>query len=401
MRDKIIYPSRALNNYFMRILMIAPTPFFSDRGCHTQIYEEIKALQILGHEIVLCAYGLGRDLAGVKIVRCFNLPWYRKLSAGPSYSKILLLPFLAFTAIKTIIGFKPEIIHAHLHEGALIARFCKIFFPKLKYLFDMQGSLTGECLQHGFIKQGGLGYKLIGFLEKRIVSWFFVITQSANMVEELRALGVAAGKTANVKDGVDTDVFRPLAANEKLAQQLKINLHKPRIIYMGLLEKYQGADIMFEAFKIVAEEIKEAQFIIIGFPNIEKYRFKCGELGLEKNVLFLGRIEYEKLPAYLSLAEVAVAPKISLTEGDGKIYNYMAMGLATAAFDRGVSREILGQTGVFAKFSDSGDLAEKIIYLLNNKAEAKLLGEAARARSVTELSWKAVGKRINKVYQNL
>ena len=33
----------------MRIMMIAPTPFFADRGCHTRIYGEITALQRLGH----------------------------------------------------------------------------------------------------------------------------------------------------------------------------------------------------------------------------------------------------------------------------------------------------------------------------------------------------------------
>lgn len=379
--------------------MIAPTPFFADRGCHTQIYEEIKALQALGREIVLCTYGLGRDIPGVRTERSFVFPLYKKLSAGPSYTKIFLLPLLLFTVIKTIIKFKPEIIHAHLHEGAVIARICKIFFPRKKYLFDMQGSLTGECLQHGFIEPGRLSYKIISFLEKKIASWFFVITQSDNMLLELRTLGVAAERTANVRDGVDTDVFRPLAANQDLARQLKIDLTKPRIIYMGLLEKYQGADIMFLSFKTVAEKIAGAQFIIIGFPNLEKYQKYCRELGIEKNVIFLGRIEYAKLPDYLSLAEIAVAPKISLTEGDGKIYNYMAMGLATVAFDRGVSREILGAAGVFAKFNDSGDLAEKIVYLLNNKAEAKKLGEKARDRAVAELSWKAVGERIDNIYQ--
>ncbi len=379
--------------------MIAPTPFFADRGCHTQIYEEIKALQSLGHEIVLCAYNLGREMPGVKTARSYVFPWYKKLSAGPTYTKIFLLPFLLFTSIKTIIKFRPEIIHAHLHEGAVIARLCKIFFPRKKYLFDMQGSLTGECLQHSFIKPASLNYKIISWLERKIANWFFVITQSANMLKELEILGVSADRMANVRDGVDTDIFKPLPVDEDLARQLKIDPAKPRIIYMGLLEKYQGADIMFEAFKIVAEKIKDAQFIIIGFPNIEKYQSDCRGLGIEKNVIFLGRIEYGKLPAYLSLAEVAVAPKISLTEGDGKIYNYMAMGLPTAAFDRGVAREILGATGVFAKLNDSRDLAEKIVYLLENKAEAKILGEKARARAVAELSWKAVGERISNVYK--
>ena len=142
----------------MKVLMIAPTPFFADRGCHTQIYEEIRALSKLKHEIVLCTYGLGRNVPGVRIIRSVNLPWYKKLTAGPSYTKILLLPFLTLTVLKTILSFNPNIIHGHLHEGALIARVCKFFFPSKKYIFDMQGSLTGETLQHGFVKKGSAGF---------------------------------------------------------------------------------------------------------------------------------------------------------------------------------------------------------------------------------------------------
>ena len=384
----------------MRILMIAPTPFFADRGCHVQIYEEIKALQGLGHKIILCTYGFGRDMPGVKTVRCFNPPWYKKLSAGPSYSKILLLPFLTFTAIKTVISFKPEIIHAHLHEGALVARFCKLFFPKKLYLFDMQGSLTGECLQHNFFKAGSLLHKIMKVIEKMIANWFFVITQSEAMTEELKSLGVPRAKIANVKDGVDTDIFRPEPINFELAKKLGIDPDQPRILYLGLLETYQGADLMFDAFALVAKKIPQAQFIIIGFPNIEKYKGICRNLGISDNVKFLGRIEYQILPGYLSLANIAVAPKISLTEGDGKIYNYMAMGLPIVAFDRNTSREILGETGVFAKLNDSRDFAEKILYLLANKEQAKILGQKARERAVANLSWQAVGERINQVYLN-
>ncbi|MFA6551852.1 MAG: glycosyltransferase family 4 protein [Patescibacteria group bacterium] len=384
----------------MKIVMIAPTPFFADRGCHTQIYEEIKALEKIGHEIILCTYGLGRDVPGVKIVRTVNLPWYKKLSAGPSYTKILLLPLLAVTSLKTIIKFKPDIIHAHLHEGAVIARFCKLFFPKKSYLFDMQGSLTGECLQHGFIKSGGWGHKVIRFAEKKIAGWFFIITQSDGMLKELLDLGVPANRMANVKDGVDTDKFKPTAPDAALADSLAVDLNLPRIVYLGLLETYQGADLMFAAFALVARQIPRAQFIVIGFPNLEKYREICQNLEISKQVKFLGRIEYDKLPAYLSLADVAVAPKISLTEGDGKIYNYMAMGLPTVAFDRSTSREILGGTGLFAKLNDSADFAEKILYLLANKEQAEILGQAARERAVARLSWTAVGERINNIYLN-
>ena len=385
----------------MKVLMIAPTPFFADRGCHVQIYEEIKALQKENVEVVLCTYGIGRDVPGISIVRCFRLPWYHKLSAGPSFSKILLLPFLTATVIRTILKFKPDVIHAHLHEGALIARFCRIFFRKTKYLFDMQGSLTGELLQHRFIRKRGLRHQFFSFLERRIAGWFFVITQSESMMKELGSFGVSPQRKRNVRDGVDTDVFYPRPFPLALAERVGIDRSKPRVLYMGLLESYQGVDLMFQAFRTVALEIPQTQFIVIGYPNIETYKTLCDQYGIADHVKFLGRVDYALLPEYLALSDIAVAPKIAVTEGDGKIYNYMAMGMATVAFDRSVSREILAECGIFAEREDAQSLAAKILWAIQNPASCKNLGEKARQRAVEHLSWNAVGQRIHEVYQQL
>jgi len=378
--------------------MIAPTPFFADRGCHTQIYEEIRALSKLGYEIVLCTYGLGRDVPGVRIVRTVNMPWYNKLSAGPSYTKILLLPCLTWTVLRTIARFRPDIIHAHLHEGALIGRICKIFSPSEKYVFDMQGSLTGETVQHGFVKRGSIGFRLIAWLEKRIAGWFPVITQSDSMVDELQRLNLPEERITNVRDGVDTDRFRPMPPDRGIAKMHGISLENPRVLYMGLLERYQGVDIMLDAFRVVARQFPTVQFVIIGYPNIDKYKAMSREFGIFGQVRFLGRIDYLKLPSYLSLSDIAVAPKIAATEGDGKIYNYMAMGMLTVAMDRWVAREILGDCGIFADFGNPDSLARKIIWSLRNPDQVKSLGQKARQRALDTLSWDAVGKRIHEDY---
>ena len=385
----------------MKVLMIAPTPFFNDRGCHTQIYEEIKSLQKLGHEIILCTYGLGRDMPGVRTVRTLNMPWYKKLSAGPSFTKILMLPFLTITTMSTIIWFRPQVIHAHLHEGALIARFCKLFFWRKKYLFDMQGSLSGETLQHGFVRPQGLFHKFLEFLEHKIANWFFVITQSESMIKELDGFGVPENKRRNVNDGVDTDIFKPMSFNNELAVKLGINGNNPRVLYMGLLEQYQGVDIMFKAFKNVLKKIPSVQFIVIGFPNIDNYQKMCETLGIGQSTKFLGKIDYTILADYLALSSIAIAPKIAATEGDGKIYNYMAMGMCTVTFDRSVSREILGETGVYAEMENPEDMAEKIIWAIEHPKECGELGRKSRERAVKNLSWDAVGKRINEVYLSL
>jgi hypothetical protein len=170
--------------------MIAPTPFFADRGCHTRIFGEIVSLQKMGHEVILCTYGLGREMKGIHTERCFNFPWYKKLSAGPSITKIFLLPFLLFTCMKHIRKFKPTIVHAFLHEGALIARICNLIYKGPSYFFDLQGSLTGELLSHRFFHKNGLLYRIFSFIEHEINSWFPIITQSKNLLSQLISSGV-------------------------------------------------------------------------------------------------------------------------------------------------------------------------------------------------------------------
>ena len=53
----------------LRVLMVAPTPFFADRGCHVRILGEARALTQLGHQVKIVTYPLGRDMEGLDIHR--------------------------------------------------------------------------------------------------------------------------------------------------------------------------------------------------------------------------------------------------------------------------------------------------------------------------------------------
>ena len=141
----------------MKILMIAPTPFFADRGCHVRIYEEARALIDLGHDVRIVTYHLGRDMEGIPTVRIGQIPWYKKLSPGPSWHKPYLDILLFFKALSSARRCRPDIIHAHLHEGAFVG----LLLGKLLHipmLFDCQGSMTAEMIDHGFIRKGTLLY---------------------------------------------------------------------------------------------------------------------------------------------------------------------------------------------------------------------------------------------------
>jgi glycosyltransferase involved in cell wall biosynthesis len=233
----------------MRILLIAPTPFFSDRGCHVRIYEVTKALSRRGHETLICTYGLGRDMPGVAIRRCYNFPWYRKQSAGPSVTKLLLLPVLVLRAARAVRSFRPDVVHCFLHEGALVGKALSLVYRKPALFFDMQGSLVDELCAHGFLRPRGALHGLLCRAERVICGFFPVVTPSTTLVEFLSALGVPRSRRINAADGVDTVRFCPRPFPEELAGVLGVDEKRPRLVYMGLLEEYQGVECMLLAVR--------------------------------------------------------------------------------------------------------------------------------------------------------
>jgi hypothetical protein len=90
---------------------------------------------------------------------------------------------------------------------------------------------------------------------------------------------------------------------------------------------------------------------------------------------------------------------MSATEGSGKIPTYMAMGLPIVTFDTPVSREYLGEAGIYAQFGSADDLAAKLRLALDERAWAARLGAGGRERAVRELSSDRAGPEIAAIYE--
>jgi glycosyltransferase involved in cell wall biosynthesis len=170
------------------------------------------------------------------------------------------------------------------------------------------------------------------------------------------------------------------------------------IIFVGVLTEYQGVDLLVEAVPYVVQKVPECKFLIVGYPNEERYRQKARDLGVQSWVHFTGKISYEDVPRYLSLADIAVSPKLSSTEANLKLFSYMAMGLPTVVFDSAINREILGDVGVYAEMANSKALADALIRVLKDKEWAKQVGLLSRQKAADEYSWSLVGKRLGEIY---
>lgn len=388
----------------MKIQMIAPTPFFADRGCHVRILEEAKALKQLQNVVTIYTYHNGRDIPEFDIKRILNIPWYNKLEAGPSYHMFYLDALMLLYALKGSYSIKPDVIHAHLHEGVFIGKFCsKLRFKQKPLVFDVQGSLTGEILAHGFMKEGITSRLYLRF-EKILNNMAdSIIVSSSNMAEMLaNRFEIDRTKINVIPDGVDTDTFNCDKDVSGLKNYPGIDPGKKTIIYTGLLNKYQGIDYLLESIPDVVDQVKNVCFLIVGFPNVEEYKRKARKLGIEEYVLFTGKVDYSDIPDYLSLADIAVSPKVPESgEANLKLFTYMASGLPTVVFDHPVNREILGDLGVYARSKDPHSLADCILKLIKNERLSKELSGKVREKAVNDYSWKRSGEKIIEVYNKL
>ena len=380
--------------------MIAPTPYFADRGCHVRIYEEARALTKLGHEVCIVTYHLGRDMPGVRVVRTPRIPWYNKLDAGPSWHKPYLDLLLLWKTLAEARSFRPHLIHAHLHEGALIGTVIKRLLH-IPMLFDYQGSLSGESINHGFFSETSPLVKIFKGLERFIDRCAdLIITSSERGRQELiHDWQIAPEKVTNLIDGVDTEIFRPLSRSDA-RRELGIPDDAKLVVYLGLFNRYQGVDLLLEVISVVKAEAPEIRFLLMGFPD-QEYRSRASEMGIDDIVTFTGRVNYDRAPFFLSAGDLAVSPKLAQTEANGKLFNYMACGLPTLVFENQINREILGDDGIYVEHGNTSALANAIITTIHNAESMILLSAQVRERTIRMHSWDARSKQLVHAYRRL
>lgn len=399
-----------MSNSIKKVWMIAPTPFFSDRGCHVRILEEIYALKEENVDVDLFTYHLGRNIKGIRTIRTIKIPWYNKKSPGPSYHKLYLDVFLFIACFFKLLKprNRPAILHGHLHEGAFIAIFLKLIF-KIPVIFDVQGSLVDELQSHKFIKKGKLLYKLFYSLESFIYKRSdHLIVSSQNTADLIKSnFNVEKNKVTVIMDGVNNK-YLSMDTNGKekieLLKEIGVPEEKTIIGYLGALNEYQGIEILLNTVKKISQtsEILKMHFLIMGYPNVERYKTLAKELNIGDYVTFTGKVAYETIGSLLSIVDIAVTPKISLTEANGKVINYMTMGLPIVAFSTPVNQQYLGNDyEYFANINQQDSFENCLLRMLHDGSDKwKMIGAELKTRVIEKFHMGQIAQEILEVYEN-
>ncbi len=400
--ERIVFFRQAFNPF--RILMIAPTPFYSGRGTHMRIFHEAQALAERGHKITIVTYHIGDkppDLhPNIRIKRINRiLFWYTKRSSGPNWQKILLDLLLLIKVLRIVAKKKPEILHGHLHEGVLIGWMVKklLFYRKLVLVGDFHGPLVHEMRSHGYLKLR-LIQKIFSILEQFITRLpMLVFASSAGLKQQVE-------EHRHAQDAYILPDAPTLAANHK-----QINPHAdilsdnpnnrpPIIVYTGGFTPDKGLEHLFEVISLSIRNGLQCRWIIAGGPMNQL----AVPPEIDSAITVVSPLSHDTLYELLINADIACDPKKgSVLQGSGKLLNYMYMGLPVVCFDGPTQRYYLGERlseKLLAK--DIPDFYNIIKKLLNLSQEEKNILKKEILVRAAQFTWPQIAQTLEAHYIN-
>jgi glycosyltransferase involved in cell wall biosynthesis len=367
----------------MRILMIAPEPFFEPRGTPFSEFHRIRALTRLGHTVDLATYPFGRDveIAGLETFRCVKPPLLSRVPIGPSWAKVPLDIALAFTAARLALTRRYDAVHSH-EEGGLIGILVAKWL-RVPHLYDMHSSLPQQI--------GNFGYGDARWL-KRALGWVERL-----MIRHSRVVIVICPELETTVREIDANVPAVLIENapgsgdmpaapdgRAIRASLGIADGAPVVVYTGTFEPYQGLDLLYEAMTYVAKRRPDARLLMVGgeAAQIAAAAERVRQLNLAEVVTFTGQRPPEDVPAYLDAATVLASPRSTGTNTPLKIYQYLRSGRPIVATRLRTHTQVLSDDLAFLSEPTPKAFAAAILSAFENPAAAAAKGE--RAREVAE-----------------
>ena len=240
-----------------------------------------------------------------------------------------------------------------------------------------------------------------------------VVANCEEVRRQVIAEGVSAEKVITLYNGLDLARFSPggVRRDEALsALGLPTNPARRFITIVANMRAHiwhpkpvclKDHATFLRAAKRVHDSVPDAAFVIAGEGELlEETKSLAAQLGLERDVFFIGRCE--KIAELLSNSYACVLS--STSEGfSNSILEYMAAGRPVVATDVGGAREAIveGETGYLVKPGDDETMALRLIDLLNDSDRASAMGERGHEIVREKFSSEAQLARAENLYETL
>ncbi len=383
----------------MRILMVAPQPFFQPRGTPFSVLHRLNALSRLGYKIDLVTYHLGQDVAinGVTIHRIANIPFIRQIAIGPSKSKVLLDLFLIWKTRQMLRRNKYDLIHSHEEAGFWAAYYARKM--NITHLYDMHSSLPQQLHNFQFSKARWL-VRLFEKLEKYTLDRAdAVITICPELHQHVYKMMPDKFNCLieNVAD--NATVFTTKVDVDKIKSQMRTN-GESAVLYAGTFEPYQGLDLLVASSAAIVNQYPQARFVLVGGKpeQVQRYQQMVETLQLQKHFVFTGTVAPEEIPAYIENCDVLISPRIEGNNTPLKIYSYLRSGKPIVATNHITHTQVLNSEVSVLTDCTPEAFGAGVLSVLTNPEMSQKLSERARQLADEKYSYRVYLRKTEEVY---
>jgi len=213
----------------------------------------------------------------------------------------------------------------------------------------------------------------------------------------------SATEMVKIAPGIDTAHFIPQPDAMQKRKELGLQ-DKKIIISVGRLVHRKGQDNLIQAMPAVLKKIPNAHLLLVGEGPYRKHLEKLVmKSSLEQNVTFAGRIMYDRLPSYLSAADLFAMPSRSRffgleVEGLGIVYlEASACGIPVVAGNSGGAPDAVleGVTGLCVDGTNIEQITAAIVEICSDAERASHMGAAGRNWIVNQWRWDIWSKEFN------
>ena len=377
------------------ILVLAPQPFFQERGTPIAVRLLVEELADAGYRVDLLTLHEGEPFAhpGVRHLRTAALPGLSGIKPGFSLKKLGCDVLMLVASFRLVRRNKYRVIHA-VEESAFIAMLLRAVFGT-PFIYDMDSLLSLQLADRLPFLRRFLG--ILRRFEGRAAR------QSLGVLAVCEALkdsvnAIAPGTAVTVLEDISL-LEDAEDAGEDIRAQCGPGL---LLMYVGNLESYQGIDLLLEAFALLPQDV-EARLAVIGGreADIAACRDKAAKLGIGARAHFLGPRPVRHLGAYLAQADILVSPRIQGNNTPMKIYSYLASGKPLIATRLSTHTQVLDDSVALLCEPTPEAVMQAIRALAADPGLRERLGRAAGERAEARHSRAAFRSRLRRFYSEI
>ncbi|HUP00996.1 MAG TPA: glycosyltransferase family 4 protein [Gemmatimonadota bacterium] len=383
----------------LTVAIVAACPFPEPRGTPVRILRMAEGLAARGHHVHVVTYHLGSGEVedAVTVHRIPRVVTYRKRSPGPSYQKVLILDALLAAKLASVLRrHRVDVIHAHHAEGFCAAAAARLG-TGIPLIYDAHTLLASELPFYPL----GLPLRMKRFLGERldrlIPRWSdHVISVTEKIRDKLVGEGgLPEERISVISNGVELELFAAEPAVEGRARD-----RLRRMIFTGNLAPYQGIDLLLLAFREILQHRSDVRLQIVTDSSFEPYEPLARRLAIRASVDLIAA-GFDKIPALLAGADMAVNPRTSCDGIPLKLLNYMAAAKPVVSFAGSAVGIRHQETGWVVENGDVAGFARAALTLLADSTLADELGRNARTYVEEHHSWQRTAERTEEVYRRL